>query len=105
MTKEITGLAPSTMEIKVVAPPERKHSAWSGGSIVASLSTFQAMCISKAEYDECGPAIVHRRTTASAPEAAFNLFLHWCPLPCVVLVSKVEYDERGARHRPLEVRS
>merc|ERR1712224_755694 len=40
MTKELTALAPSTMKIKVVAPPERKYSVWIGGSILASLSTF-----------------------------------------------------------------
>ncbi|CAA6673442.1 unnamed protein product [Spirodela intermedia] len=60
MSKEITALAPSSMKIKVVAPPERKYSVWIGGSILASLSTFQQMWISKAEYDESGPAIVHR---------------------------------------------
>ncbi|CAL1291680.1 unnamed protein product [Larinioides sclopetarius] len=38
MQKEITALAPSTMKIKIIAPPERKQ-----------------------EYDESGPAIVHRK--------------------------------------------
>jgi actin-related protein len=61
MTKELTALAPSTMKIKVVAPSERKYSVWIGGSILASLSTFQQMWISKAEYDEAGPSIVHRK--------------------------------------------
>jgi actin beta/gamma 1 len=61
MTKELTALAPSTMKIKVVAPPDRKHSVWIGGSILASLSTFQQMWISKAEYDESGPAVIHRK--------------------------------------------
>ena len=61
MTKELTALAPSTMKIKVVAPPERKYSVWIGGAILSSLSTFQSMWISKAEYDESGPAIVHRK--------------------------------------------
>merc|ERR1712166_185215 len=61
MTKELTALAPSTMKIKVVAPPERKSSVWIGGSILSSLSTFQQMWISKAEYDESGPTIVHRK--------------------------------------------
>ena len=49
------------LQIKVVAPPERKYSVWIGGSILASLSTFQQMWISKAEYDESGPSIVHRK--------------------------------------------
>jgi len=61
MTKELTALAPSTMKIKVIAPPERKYSVWIGGSILSSLSTFQQMWISKQEYDESGPTIVHRK--------------------------------------------
>ncbi|KAF6094646.1 hypothetical protein HJG60_011760 [Phyllostomus discolor] len=59
--REITALAPSTMKIKIIAPPERKYSVWIGGSILASLSTFQQMWISKQEYDESGPSIVHRK--------------------------------------------
>jgi len=61
MQKEITHLAPSSMKIKIIAPPERKYSVWIGGSILASLSTFQQMWISKQEYDESGPSIVHRK--------------------------------------------
>jgi actin-related protein len=61
LTKEMVALAPPTMSIKVVAPPERKYSVWIGGSILASLSTFQQMWISKEEYDESGPSIVHRK--------------------------------------------
>ncbi len=49
------------MRIKVVAPNERKYSVWIGGSILSSLATFQTMWITKAEYDESGPAIVHRK--------------------------------------------
>lgn len=48
MSKEISALAPSSMKIKVVAPPERKYSVWIGGSILASLSTFQQVC-----FDSC----------------------------------------------------
>ncbi|XP_041484083.1 actin CyI, cytoplasmic-like [Lytechinus variegatus] len=61
MHKELTALAPPSMKIKVIAPPERKYSVWIGGSILASLSTFQNMWISKQEYDESGPGIVHRK--------------------------------------------
>ena len=59
--KEVQALAPPTMKIKVIAPPERKYSVWIGGSILASLSTFQQMWITKEEYDEAGPSIVHRK--------------------------------------------
>jgi len=61
MQKELVNLAPSTMKIKIIAPPERKYSVWIGGSILSSLSTFGEMWISKEEYDESGPAIVHRK--------------------------------------------
>jgi len=61
LQKEVSALAPDTMKIKVIAPPERKYSVWIGGSILASLSTFQQMWISKEEYDESGPSIVHRK--------------------------------------------
>ncbi|XP_059069223.1 actin-3-like [Cryptomeria japonica] len=61
MSKDVTALAPSTVKVKVVAPPERKYSVWIGGSILASLSTFRQMWITKAEYEESGPSIVHRK--------------------------------------------
>ena len=61
LEKQITSLAPSTMKVKIVEQPERKYAVWMGGSILASLSTFQQMWISKQEYDETGPSIVHRK--------------------------------------------
>jgi actin beta/gamma 1 len=61
--KEIKALAPDSMTIKIIAPPERKYSVWIGGSILSSLSTFEEMWIKKEEYDESGPSIVHRKCT------------------------------------------
>jgi len=61
LTKELTSLAPASVKVKIVAPPERKYSVWIGGSILSSLSTFQDMWIQKEEYDESGPGIVHRK--------------------------------------------
>jgi len=61
ISKEIQALAPATMKIKVISPPERKYSVWIGGSILSSLSTFQTMWIKKEEYDESGPTLVHRK--------------------------------------------
>jgi len=63
MQKEVKALAPDSMTIKIIAPPERKYSVWIGGSILSSLSTFEEMWITKAEYDEAGPSIVHRKCT------------------------------------------
>ncbi|OMJ90243.1 hypothetical protein SteCoe_7446 [Stentor coeruleus] len=61
LTKELRNRAPPSMNVKVVAPPERKFSVWIGGSILSSLSSFQQMWVSKAEYEEAGPSIVHRK--------------------------------------------
>jgi len=59
----VKALAPDSMTIKIIAPPERKYSVWIGGSILSSLSTFEEMWIKKEEYDESGPSIVHRKCT------------------------------------------
>ena len=61
MQKEMTALAPGGMKVKIIAPPERKYSVWIGGSILASLSTFQQMWVTKQEYDESGLSIVHQK--------------------------------------------
>ena len=61
MQWEITALAPPTMRVKIITPPERKYSSWIGGSILASYSFFQQMWITKQEYDESGPVIVHHK--------------------------------------------
>ena len=36
-------------------------SSWIGGSIVASLSTFETSAIYKQEYEEIGPCVIHRK--------------------------------------------
>ena len=59
--QEMFALAPTNHKVKIYAPNERLYSSWLGASILASLSTFQTMWITKAEYDESGPNIVHRK--------------------------------------------
>jgi actin beta/gamma 1 len=54
-------MVPSKTKVRVVALPDRKYSVWIGGSILASFSMFQSMWISKAEYEEYGPNVVHHR--------------------------------------------
>ncbi|XP_070809946.1 actin-87E-like isoform X6 [Pituophis catenifer annectens] len=58
---EMAPLAPLNAEVNIVAPPNRTCSSWVGGSLLASLPHFQQMCISKKEYEEFGPALVHRK--------------------------------------------
>ncbi len=59
--KGVSSLAPSSVKVKVIAPAERKYSVWIGGSILSSLSTFKEMWITRKEFEETGPAIVHRK--------------------------------------------
>ncbi|KAJ1450546.1 actin family [Pelagophyceae sp. CCMP2097] len=61
MDKDLSEMAPPTVRVKIIAPPERRYSVWIGGSILASLATFQSMWITKEDYDEAGPGIVHRK--------------------------------------------
>eukprot|EP00658_Telonema_sp_P-2_P036423 TRINITY_DN26356_c0_g1_i3.p1 TRINITY_DN26356_c0_g1~~TRINITY_DN26356_c0_g1_i3.p1 ORF type:complete len:163 (+),score=39.40 TRINITY_DN26356_c0_g1_i3:146-634(+) len=61
LQRELSLLAPSTQRPSVYAMPERVHCVWFGGSILSSLNTFHQMWITKEEYDESGPAIVHRK--------------------------------------------
>ncbi|KAH0785405.1 actin [Histomonas meleagridis] len=60
MYKEIVNIAPPSMCIKVIAPPELRYGVWIGGSIFASLNWFPQCVITRDEYDEEGTQIVHR---------------------------------------------
>jgi actin len=59
--REIVKLAPPTMEIKVIAPANRKFGAWIGGSVLSSLSTFPQLVVGRVEYDDVGSEIIHRK--------------------------------------------
>ena len=59
--KEIKHLALSDNQVKVISPPDRIYSAWRGGSTLASLDNFESLCIAKAEYEEVGPMMIHRK--------------------------------------------
>lgn len=48
------------VKVKIFAPPERKYSVWIGGSILAGLSTFKRIWVSKKEWEE-DPNVVHVR--------------------------------------------
>jgi len=61
ISQELTTLAPSSVKVRVVAPAERKYSVWIGGSILSSLSSFMEMWVTRDEFDEAGPGIVHRK--------------------------------------------
>ena len=60
VVKELKNLAPSSIKIKTILDPERKNSVWIGGSILASLSTFQSKWITKEQYNETGPILANQ---------------------------------------------
>ncbi|CAH2225506.1 actin-related T3 [Pelobates cultripes] len=61
MTKELTTLMSPEYPLNVFASPESMLAVWMGGSILSSLSPFQKMWITRSEYMEAGPCIVHRK--------------------------------------------
>merc|ERR1712079_564610 len=63
LKSELTQLAPPGAEMKVIASADRKFAVWKGASTFSSLSTFAASWITKADYEEHGAAIVHRKCT------------------------------------------
>ena len=58
--KELSELVPENVDIRIVAPPERRYSVWIGGSILASLKTFQRLWISKKEFEDQGASVAKR---------------------------------------------
>ena len=62
MERELTKLSQGSTKAKIYAPLERKYSVWTGGSILATLTTFRDLLCSKQEYEESGPSIIHRST-------------------------------------------
>ena len=61
LQRELESLAQAGQNIRVQASPERKYSVWAGGSVFASLSSFPSMCITKDDYEDEGPGVVHRK--------------------------------------------
>uniref|UniRef100_A0A2K5DHV3 Actin-like protein 6A n=1 Tax=Aotus nancymaae TaxID=37293 RepID=A0A2K5DHV3_AOTNA len=64
LNRELSQKTPPSMRLKLIAnntTVERRFSSWIGGSILASLGTFQQMWISKQEYEEGGKQCVERK--------------------------------------------
>jgi len=60
LTKEIKEQVADSVDVKIIAPPERMYSVWIGGSILASLKTFQRMWVTRREYKQYGAQVIHR---------------------------------------------
>jgi len=60
LIREIKEQIPDSVDVRIISPPERMYSVWIGGSILASLKTFNRMWITRREYKEMGPQVIHR---------------------------------------------
>lgn len=63
LNRELLSKTPPSMRLKLIssAPTERRFNPWIGGSILASLGSFQQMWISKQEYEDQGKGCVERK--------------------------------------------
>ena len=64
LSRDLSNKTPATMRFKLITAngtQERKFGSWIGGSILASLGSFQQMWISKQEYEENGKSQVDRK--------------------------------------------
>ena len=61
LAKELNCLVPAGTKLNVIGSVERQFLTWIGGSILSSVSTFTAMWISRSDFSESGPNIVHRK--------------------------------------------
>ena len=59
ISKNIRTLGGSSINFKILCPAERKYSSWIGGSILACLTPFESMWVSKEEYEEYGANILN----------------------------------------------
>jgi len=64
LNRDLQCKTPATMRFKLIAAngvQERRFGSWIGGSILASLGSFQQMWISKQEYEENGRSQIDRK--------------------------------------------
>ena len=63
LQNELIKLLPNKMNPNVITPANREFSVWIGGSVLTSMSSFNDMWVTKEEYHEMGPAILHKKCT------------------------------------------
>ena len=64
LEKEVAALSSSAVRVRVSVPAtaaERRFGVWIGGSILASLGSFQQMWMSKQEYEEHGAGLILKK--------------------------------------------
>ncbi|XP_039091277.1 actin-85C-like [Hyaena hyaena] len=62
MQRELSSLVSPSISVKVSTCPYSTYSAWMGGSILCSLSTFKDMWVTSQEYQDIGSSVISRRS-------------------------------------------
>ncbi|HTJ29657.1 MAG TPA: actin family protein, partial [Acidobacteriaceae bacterium] len=103
MKKELTALAPSSMDIQVTVPQEPAYAAWEGGSLLASSPSAEHKWLTKEEYGETNAQIFFatreqdlRRTLAIATAGADGARLQ--AIPPHQVASALWFDLQGIGH-------
>ncbi|XP_045790138.1 actin-related protein 6 [Trifolium pratense] len=61
LEKELRPLVPDDYHVKITTQEDPLLGVWRGGSLLASSPDFDAMCVTKAEYEELGSARCRKR--------------------------------------------
>ena len=60
LTREIKEQIPDSVDVRIISPPERMYSVWIGGSILGSLKSMSKMWVTRRDFKEMGPEVIHR---------------------------------------------
>ncbi|KAJ8981665.1 hypothetical protein NQ317_017286 [Molorchus minor] len=81
LSRDLSSRTPGSMRLKMIAANgtvERRFGAWVGGSILASIGTFQQMWMSLQEYQEAGKAQIDRKVSLGYPKTVIiEQHLYW----------------------------
>ncbi|XP_068653136.1 actin-related protein 6 [Aristolochia californica] len=61
LERELRPLVPDHYRVKITTQEDPIRGVWKGGSLLASSPDFEAMCVTKSEYEELGSARCRRR--------------------------------------------
>ncbi|EGC35600.1 hypothetical protein DICPUDRAFT_78745 [Dictyostelium purpureum] len=61
LKEELLKTVPKNVKINLIAPLDRDYSSWIGGSILTSHSSMEKLYVTKNEYLENGPSIIHKK--------------------------------------------
>lgn len=61
LQKELSAVLPETTKINIITPEAPSYAEWIGASIIASKKSSNRLWITKKEYEERGPDIIHQK--------------------------------------------